>query len=59
MKYYKIGQLMAMSILQQGSGFPFIAPCVYQYISDVSLSSIDISIEDVLNVEVRSIIDKV
>ena len=59
MKYYKIGQLMAMSLLQQGSGFPYLAPSVYQYISGVSIPSIDVSIEDVSNFELRSIIDKV
>ena len=59
MKYYKIGQLMSMSLLQQGSGFPYLAPSVYQYISGVSMSSIDVSIEEVSNIELRSIIDKV
>ena len=50
---------MTMSLLQQGSGFPYLAPSVYQYISGVSISSIDISIEEVSSIELRSIIDKV
>ena len=59
MKYYRIGQLMAMSLLQQGSGFPYLAPCIYQYISGVELSAIDVSIEDVPSFELRSMIEKV
>lgn len=59
MKYYRIGQLMAMSLLQQGSGFSYLAPPVYQYISGVELSMIDVSIEDVPSFELRSIIEKV
>jgi len=59
MKYYKIGQLMAMSLLQQGSGFPYLAPPVYQYISGVELSAIKVSIEDVSSIEFRSVLEKV
>ena len=54
-----MGQLMAMSLLQQGSGFPYLAPPVYQYISGVEVSKIDVSVEDIPNVEFRSIIEKV
>ena len=54
-----MGQLMAMSLLQQGSGFPYLAPPVYQYISGVEVSKIDVSVEDIPNVELRSIIEKV
>ena len=50
---------MTMSLLQQGSGFPYMAPSVYEYISGVSISSIDISIEEVSSIELLSIIDKV
>ena len=59
MKYYRMGQLMAMSLLQQGSGFPYLAPPIYQYISGAELSEIDVSVEDVPSFELRNIIEKV
>ena len=59
MKYYRIGQLMAMSILQQGSGFPYMAQPVYDYISGVELSDVSLSIEDIPSFELRTIVEKV
>ena len=59
MKYYKIGQLMSMNLLQGGSGFPYLAPPVYQYISGVELSALDVSVEDVANFELQSMIKEV
>ena len=31
-KFYYIGQLIAMSISQEGSGFPYFSQSVYQYL---------------------------
>lgn len=54
-----MGQLMAMSLVQEGSGFPYIAPPVYEYLCGAELSTIDPTIEDVPNLEVKSFIEEV
>ena len=59
MKYYKIGQLMSMSLLQGGSGFPYLAPPIYQYFSGVEIFALNVSMEDVASFELRSIIEEV
>lgn len=51
--------LMAMSIVQDGSGFSFLAPPVYQYICGVDIPRIAIADEDVPDYDVRKIIEEV
>ena len=53
-KFFYMGQLMAMSLAQEGSGFPYIAPPVYEYLCGAQLSTIDPTVEDVPNLEVKS-----
>lgn len=50
---------MAMSIVQDGSGFSFLAPPVYQYICGVDIPRIAIADEDVPDYDVRKIIEEV
>ena len=50
---------MAMSLLQEGSGFPYIAPPVCKYLCGAELWMIDPTIEDVPNLEVKSLIEEV
>jgi hypothetical protein len=50
---------MAMSLVHGGSGFPFFAPPMYQYLCGMEVSSIDVRMEDVPNLEVRSLLEKV
>ena len=54
-----IGQLMAMSITQQGSGFPYIAKPVYDYLCGLNLSQIVATVEDVPDFEVLAFINEV
>lgn len=58
-KIYNVGRLMAMSLVQGGSGFPFFAPPMYQYLCGMEMSSIAVSTQDVPNLEVLSLLEKV
>ena len=51
--------LVAMSIVQDGSGFSFLAPPVYQYICGMEIPRIAIADEDVPDYEVRKLIEEV
>lgn len=51
--------LMAMSIVQHGTGFSFSAPLVYQYICGVDISRSAIEDEDVPDYDVRKMIEEV
>ena len=51
--------LMAMSVVQDRSGFSFLAPPVYQYICGVDIPRISIADEDVPDYDVRKIIEEV
>lgn len=51
--------LMAMSILQDGSGFAFIAPPVYKYICGQDITEISIVNEDVPDYEASALLRKV
>ena len=51
--------LMAMSIVQDGSGFSFLARPVYEYICGVEIPQIAIADEDVPDYDVRKMIEEV
>ena len=48
---------MAMSIAQEGSGFPFFATCVFDYLCGKDVN--DITIDDVPDYEARDLLCKV
>ena len=50
---------MAMSLVQEGSGFPYIAPPVYKYLCSAEFSTIEPTVDDVQNLEATSFIEKV
>ena len=52
----KVGQLMFMSFSQDGSGFPFLSPCIYEYLRGVDPSDIKITIEDVGDYEAQKML---
>ena len=58
-KFYHLGRLMSMSLVQGGSGFPFFAPPMFKYLCGVEMSSIEVSQQDVPNLEVLSLLKKV
>ena len=57
--YKKVGILVGMSIVQGGSGYPFFAPSVYDYITGKDVCSIYPSIEEVPDLDVRDCVLKV
>ena len=59
-KFFKIGQLMGMSIAQEGSGFPFFSHTGYKYLCNEDVGSLDdITIEDVPSPDARNLLEKV
>ena len=50
---------MAMSLAQGGSGFPYFASCIYQYLQGVSLQEVSVRIDDVADYDVRVLLEKV
>ena len=58
-KYFKVGQLMAMAIVQGGSGFPFFAPSVYKYLCGSRLEEICVEVDEVPNIEVKQLLHQV
>ena len=58
-KFYYVGMLMAMSLLQDGCGFRFLAPPAYQYVCGADLNNIVVSTDDVADFEVKAFIEQV
>ena len=58
-KFYHIGQLMAIALAQGGSGFPYIAPSVFKYMSGINISDVAVTIAEVPNFEVRAVLENV
>ena len=56
---FKLGQYVGMSILQGGSGFPFLSDSVYKYLSTGVGLSISVVTEEIGDVTLRFIINKV
>ena len=57
--YHKIGQLVAMSVVQGGSGVHGLSPSVYNYLSGVPVSDIIVSVTEVPDPEVKELLEKV
>ena len=48
---------MAMSLVQDGSGFPYMAPPLFEYLC--GMSTIDVTKEDVPSYEVQQLLQQV
>ena len=48
-----------MSILQQGSGFPFFSMTTYKYLTNSDISGYEVILEDVPDPEVQTFLEKV
>ena len=48
-----------MAVVQGGSGFHFLAPCVYQYLCGVDVLDIPVSTDDIPDYEVTTVVQKV
>ena len=58
-KFEHVGKLMAMSLIQGGSGFPYLAPPMYDYLCGKDAISIEVSAEDVPSIDVTQLLQKV
>ena len=50
---------MALSLLNGGSGFPFLAESTYEYLCGVPLSSVTVLDNEIPSYEVKELLDKV
>ena len=50
---------MSMALAQDGTGFPFFAGCMYQYISGKEIKDIEVDIDEVPDYEVYQFLTKV
>ena len=57
--FFYIGRLMAMTVVNCSSGYPFLAPSVYSYLCDTPLSDIVIADDEVPTIEIRNLMEKV
>ena len=58
-KFFYVGNLVAMGLVQGGSGIPFLAPPVYNYLCGMSMQAVKVSLEDAPNFEVQELVEKV
>ena len=58
-KFFCIGQLMVMTIVNCGSGYPFLAPSVFSYLCGLPIADIVVGTEEVPDYEIRAVIEKV
>jgi hypothetical protein len=58
-KFYLIGQLMAMTIVNCGGGYPFFAPSVLSYLCGVPLTNILVDNDEVPDYKMKTIIEEV
>ena len=58
-KFQHLGMLMAISVVQDGSGFALLAPPVFQYICGMDIGRISILNEDIPDYEVKKFIEEV
>lgn len=54
-----MGQYTAMSIMQGGCGFPFLAEPVFDYISTGKYTGIQVDVADVPDVPLKFVLEKV
>ena len=54
-----LGQFVAMSIIQGGSGFPFLAPPVYEYFVMGKCTDVTVENDDIPDHMVKYIVGKV
>ena len=58
-KFFKMGQLMGMSISQQGSGFPFLSWTAFNYLCGDSTMDLEVAIEDIPLTNARNFLEEV
>lgn len=51
-----MGNLLAMGLLQDGSGISFLAPPVFQYLCGTAAEDVQVSIDDSPTLEVKELV---
>ena len=57
--FRRIGNLVGMSLVNGGSGFPCFAPAMFDYICGKPISSIAIPIDEIPDVQLQQALKKV
>ena len=57
LKFWYAGHLMAMSLVQDRSGFPYMAPPLFEYLC--AMPTIDVTKKDVPSYEVQQLLQQV
>ena len=57
-KFLHVGKLMALSLIQGGSSFPYFAEPMYDYLCGEDASSIKVSAEDVPSIDVAQLLKR-
>ena len=50
---------MAVALCQGGSGFPFFAPCIFQYFQGTPVQDITVTIDEIADYEIKCFCEKV
>ena len=58
-KFVYLGQLIAVSIIQAKTTYPFFSKAAFQYICGKRINEIDYTVLDVADSEIRAIVEKV
>ena len=48
------GTLVGMSLVQEGSGYPFFAPAIYEYICGQDIGSISPTVDEIPNAQLKT-----
>lgn len=57
--FRSIGIVMGMSLMQGGSGYPYFAPCIFDYLCGKDLAEIMVSREDIPDGDMLLALEKV
>ena len=57
--FKQIGILMGMSLTQGGSGYPFFAPAIYQYVCGCDVCSIVPTVDEIPDLELKTVLVEV
>ena len=57
--FFRIGQIIAMSVVQGGCGFPFLSEAVFTYICCGDVTNIKVDPDDLADGILRTVIYKV
>ena len=57
--FRKLGVIVGVSLVQGGSGYPFLAPSVYSYLCGQDISRIKVEVGEIPDLELKYFLEKV